>query len=601
MTTAEEFASHSFDYVIIGGGTAGLVMAARLSEDPSVKVGVIEAGANHANVDSVDIPGLAGSNMFNPTFDWTFQSVPQKHANDRVIPQNRGKGLGGSSMINFGNFHRGPAHEYNAIEALGNPGWNWDEFLKYLKKVETTLPSPANANPEYKLASPDPKFHGTSGPIFKSYPTHIAALHVPFSDAFSALGVPRNPDPYNGENVGLMTMYSAVNPKTVTRSYAANAYYEPNAGRKNLVVLTNTLVSRIIFEPGSTPLKATGVEFLSDDKKYVASVKKEVILSAGALQTPQVLELSGIGNKDILSKHGIETLVDLPGVGENLQDHPYISATHEIDPSNDTLDFLWDAPEQIGAQMELYKTQKSGFLTSQPSAMYAFVSTKNLATEEQLREWKVKAEKAIQDAPQGLQGLLRFQLQWLLSPSSGEAEIIPYPGFFPGTGLKPVPKSRYSTMMCSTMHPFSRGTVHIASADPKTPPAIDPNYFANTLDLDVLLASLKFALKVYATRPIKETVIRRIAPPPELGESDEALVEYIKGGFGCVFHPVGTAAMLPRKDGGVVDPELKVYGTANLRVVDASILPLEMAGHIQATVYALAEKASDLILKKRTV
>ncbi|RDX42202.1 alcohol oxidase [Lentinus brumalis] len=597
MVTPEEFTSRTFDYVVVGGGTTGLVVAARLSEDPSVTVGVIEAGEWHTNVPGVDIPGLAGSTLFNPNFDWAFPSVPQKHANNRVIHQTRGKGLGGSSTINFGAFHRGGAHEYDAIEALGNPGWNWQEFLKYLKKVETTAPVPATAKPEYKLASPDPKWHGASGPIHKTYATHIAALHVPFGDAFNALGVPRNADPYDGNNAGIMAMYVAIDPKTATRSAAANAYYEPNAGRKNLVLLTNALVSRIVFETGSQPLRATGVEFLKDDKKYVVSVKKEVILSAGALQSPQILELSGIGSKEILSKHGIETLVDLPGVGENLQDHPYVPTTHEIDPSNDTLDFVWDTPEVMPQHLELYKSQK-GFLTSPASAVYAFVPTKYFApNSEKIEKWKAMAALSVEEAPPALKKQLELQLKWLLDPSSGEAELIPYPGFFLGSALKPVPKSRYSTMMCSVMHPFSRGSVHISSADPKAPPTIDPNYFSNPLDMELLLAVLKFAFKVYDTSPIKETVIRRTAPAPEEGTSDEALVEYIKGNFGCVFHPVGTASMLPREDGGVVDPELKVYGTANVRIVDASILPLEMTGHIQSTVYALGEKAADIIKK----
>ncbi|TFK86053.1 GMC oxidoreductase [Polyporus arcularius HHB13444] len=603
----ERFSSLTFDYIIIGGGTAGLVVASRLSEDPAVTVGVIEAGEWHASIDGVNVPGMAGSTLGDPQFDWAFMSVPQKHANDRLVYQPRlqsGKGLGGSSAINLLGFNRGSAHEYDAIEAFGNPGWNWEVFLKYFKKAsslmlqaphdsETTLPLPTHLGPEYKLEQPDPQWHGDSGPIVKAYSTHFATLHVPFIDALEKLGVPRNTEPNKGNNIGATTIYCSVDSRTATRSYAGNAYYEANAGRKNLVVLTNATVSRIIFNSGSTPLRATGVEFLNGDKKYVAATKGEVVLAAGAFQSPQILELSGIGNKDTLGKHGIETLIDLPSVGENLHDHPDIHVVYEIRPEYETVDIARE-PELAAKQLELYKSQK-GYLTSALAAVYAFLPTKAFATDEQMAKWKEMATHSVEEAPQGVKKQLETQLKWLFDPASAEGEIIPFPGLFLPSGVQPVPKTRYSSMLCAGMHPFSRGSVHISSADPRAPPAIDPNYFSNPLDLEILLALFKFALKLYDTDPIREAVVRRVAPTAEESSSDEALLEYIKNGSGCVYHPLGSASMLPREDGGVVDPALKVYGTANVRVVDASILPIQVAAHIQATVYAVAEKAADII------
>ncbi|KAI0724006.1 GMC oxidoreductase [Cerioporus squamosus] len=562
--TPEDFAARTYDYIIVGGGTAGLVLAARLTEDPTVTVGVIEAGERHVDVDGVNIPGMAGSTLGNPKFDWAFMSVPQRHANNRSIYQPRFGRILGTAQINLLGYHRASAREYDALEALGNPGWNWSKFLKYLKKSETTLSPESKHGANYNLAIPDPQWHGDSGPIVKAYSTHLAALHVPFIEALEKLGVPRNPEPDDGNTVGTSTIFCSVDSRNTTRSYAGNAYYEPNAERMNLFVLPCSTASRIIFRQDARPLVATGVEFLSAEKVYTVSANKEVILCAGAFQSPQLLELSGIGSKDVLSKHGIETLVDLPSVGENLQDHPYIYMIYEINPKHETIDVVRE-PDVMAQQVERYKTRE-GFLTSAVAALSAFLPAKAFATEEQMQRWKEAVLKSEETAPQNLKKQLQLQLEWFQDPSSGEAELIPFPGFFVGSGLQPVLKSRYSSMVCAVMHPLSRGSVHISSKDPRAPPAIDPNYFSNPVDMEVLLATVKFTFKVYETSPIKDSVIRRIAPTTEDCASDETLIEYIKNGCGCVYHPLGTASMLPREDGGVVDPELRVYGTANVRV-----------------------------------
>ncbi|KAI0707691.1 GMC oxidoreductase [Earliella scabrosa] len=592
MTTPEVFCAQTFDYVIIGGGTTGLVVAARLTEDPAISVGVIEAGAWHPDEDGINIPGKMGMAIGNPELDWSFTSVPQKHANNRSVFQPRGKGLGGSSLLNFFGLTRASSHEYDAIEALGNPGWNWEEFLKYFKKSETTQPVPSSFGPEYKLSELDPQWHGDSGPLLKGYPLHLAALHIPFLNTLENLGVPRNFEPGNGNAIGAATILGSIDARTATRSYSANAYYAPNAVRKNLYVLTKSHVSRILFRPGDSPLTATGVEFINGETRYTVKARREVILCAGAFQTPQILELSGIGNKEILSKYGVETLVDLPS------DHIFVPVINEIDPSSETIDAdLLTNPDFAAKQAELYKSRK-GYLTSGFSSLFAFVPLRVWTTEEQRDRWKTMAHQSIEEAPQGLKKQLEMQLQWLSDPSSAEGEVIPFPGFFPGAGPQPVPNRRYSSVFCSATHPFSRGSVHIASSDPKSPPAIDPNYLSNPLDVEIMLALVKFGLKVYETSPIREAIVRNFVPQAAADGtelSDDVLVEYIKNTCSCVFHPLGSASMLPREDGGVVDPELRVYGTANVRVVDASILPMQIAAHIQATVYAVAEKGADII------
>ncbi|KAI0807595.1 glucose-methanol-choline oxidoreductase [Fomes fomentarius] len=307
--TPEEFSSCVFDYVIVGGGTAGLVVAAR---EARCHCRVIEAGEWHPDVDGISIPGMAGSTLGNPQYDWAFMSVPQNHANNRPIYQPRGKGLGGSSMINLLGLSRGSADEYNAIEGLGNTGWNWEGFLKYFKKSETTLPLPTNLPSDSpKLIQPDPEWHGDSGPLVKAYPTHISSFHVPIINGLEELVVPQNFDSSKGNTTGTSTVFCTVDARTASAAMRL---------MKNLVVLTGSIASRILFRSGTSPLVATGVEFLNGERKYEVEVRKEVIVSAGVFQTPQILELSGIGNKDILSKQGIDTLVDLPGVGENLRE-----------------------------------------------------------------------------------------------------------------------------------------------------------------------------------------------------------------------------------------------------------------------------------------
>ncbi|KAI0647276.1 GMC oxidoreductase [Trametes meyenii] len=542
--TAEKFTSKTFDYIIAGGGTAGLALAARLSEDPTVSVGVIEAGDWDPNVDAINIPGLCGTILGNPKYDWAFMSVPQKHANNRRVFQPRGKALGGSSMV--------------TIEALGNPGWNWQEFLKYMKKSETTLPLSPDIGKAYTIQSPDPKWHGDSGPIVKGYPTYFNALHVQFLESLKILGIPVNPEPNNGYTMGSTMAFAAVDSRKAIRSYSANAYYEPNTGRENLVVLTGSLVSRITFRPSSSPLVATGVDFVNDGNTHHVAARKEVILCAGTFQTPQILELSGIGNEEILKRHEIETLFNLPG------DHVYVHTIHEIDPKYETIDFARD-PEEAARQQELYKVQQ-GYLSSALAILFGFLPAKAFTTDEELKAWEKKVSEAIDSASSGMKKQLQLQAKWFLDPESAEAELLPFPGFFLPSGLTPAEKTRYSSMVSTLLHPLSRGSVHVASADPSAPPAIDPNYFSNPLDLQMLLAILKFTMKLYETGPFGAAVRKQIAPNAEECASDEALIEYIKNNCGCVYHPIGTAAMLPKEDGGVVDPALKVYGTANVRV-----------------------------------
>ncbi|KAF8965919.1 alcohol oxidase [Flammula alnicola] len=490
--------------------------------------------------------------------------------------------------------------EFDALEGLGNVGWNWESLLGYMKKSETTFPSNLSAFDEERYAAkPDPAFHGTTGPIKKSFPTMFTEQHALLFDAAKALGIPRNPEMANGTNVGSMSSFTSVDPRTAKRSYAAPDYYEPNASRPNLLVLIHSQVTKIIFGKGDNGLQtATAVEFTHQGaRQVVEGVKRDIILSAGAFQTPQLLELSGIGNSKILQVQGITPIINLPGVGENLQDHVCVASIIEIDPKFETMDVLSD-PEELAKQQELYKKQK-GLLSSVPAPGFIFLSSKDLGTPEDIRAWQEKADVhstnhlEAQTSPalaSGLQKQYELQKSWLTQEHLAQAEILNYIGHQPLPSSVPVPGKRYTTLVSAVMHPLSRGTVHIGSSDPLTPPLIDPNYYGNEADLDLLVQITKFTMKLVATPPMAGIVRSYVLPGPEVVGDEEKLRQYVKENCGPVFHPVGTAAMLPRDDGGVVDSELKVYGTTNLRVVDASILPMELSCHIQSVAYAIGEK-----------
>ncbi|KAF9461105.1 alcohol oxidase [Collybia nuda] len=607
VVTVKEFVSFKFDYLIVGGGTSGLALAARLSEDPNTIVGVVEAGGDVFHVPQVDIPGMMGSLIANSTYDWTFLSVPQTRANDRVVLQPRGKGLGGSSLVTFDVPCK---DEFDVLEEVGNKGWNWESLLTYMKKGETIFPSELSPEESKKFAlTSDFDSYGTQGPITKSFPYTWSKLHSAIADTAEALGIPRRLETGNGATVGVSSCLSCVNPHTSVRCSAASGYYEPNAGRPNLLVLTHAHVTRIILQAEDAgSQRAIGVEFSIDgDLSTVLGVKKEVILSAGTFQTPQILELSGIGNPDLLTKHGIIPIIDLPGVGENMQDHVSVPTIAEVDSSLETLEVLSD-PEQVKLHNELYKSQK-GLFAAVPAVAFLFASANHLGTKENVVQWQAQADVystksmaavGIPVLREGLNKQYEINKRWFLDEAHPQAEIILVMGHQHLPDLTPVPGKRYVSITATLLHPLSRGSVHITSSDPIAPPAIDPNYFANGADLDLFVHILELTLKIYETKPFSDAFKGLVLPSlqhlesPSKAERTNRLKHFIKERCGPVWHPVGTAAMLPREQGGVVDSNLKVYGTTNLRVVDLSILPMEISTHTQTAAYAIAEKAADI-------
>ncbi|CAE6515749.1 unnamed protein product [Rhizoctonia solani] len=587
-TDGASFASQTFDYVIVGGGTAGLAVAARLAENSSVTVGVIEAGQYIVDDPLIDTPQLFGQTQGNDKYDWKFESVAQPGLNNRAMAMPRGKVLGGSSAIalklNYMAFDRASKAEYDAWATLGSSGWNWDGIVPYMKIAED-------------FANVDPFRNSTAG----AYPStgdcrayRDGDVTMPYGQSLVNLGIPANLDPDSGNAFGVYNCAMSVNRTTGKRSYAASTYYAYNAQRSNLVVLTGGQATKINFSNTTVGGNhvATGVSFVAGSATHTVNVRKEVILSAGALQSPQLLELSGIGNSTILRQFGITPLVDLPGVGENLQDHVFIPTAYELKPGKTTFDILRNNATFVAEAQAQYATTHDGIFAATHSA-FSFINLASYVTNSKIELMKSKLDQEI--AAAGTTALERAQFaiqkQWL-GKKLGHLEVIMYPGYFAFSA--PKENTAYISLLMAIQHPFSRGNIHIGSADPLVKGTYDPKYFSKSIDLETLVEAVKFSMKISQTEPIASSIVTRQDPAPEV-TSDEDIATYIKTYVESVYHPIGTAALAPKALGGVVDNKLKVYGTKNVRVVDASVIPLHMGTHITRTIYGIAEKAAALI------
>ncbi|KAG8779946.1 hypothetical protein FRC12_023673 [Ceratobasidium sp. 428] len=591
-TNGASFASQTFDYVVVGGGTAGLAVAARLAENPRTTVGVIEAGKYMPNDQLIDTPQLFGAAQGNPNYDWMFESVPQPNVNGRVLDMPRGKVLGGSSALNYMAFDRASKPEYDAWATLGSSGWNWDGLLPYMKAAEDFT----NIDPFRNYSNTGTGIYpsqGTSGVIAAGYNNWYSDISTPYGETIYNVGIPPNFDPDSGNAFGLYNCAGSINRTTGKRSYAASTYYAYNAGRSNFVVLTGAQVTKINFANSTSGgnYVATSVSFVSNSATYTVKARKEVILSAGSVQTPQLLELSGIGNPSILQQYGIRSLVNLPGVGENLQDHLFVPTSYELKPGKTTFDILRNNATYAAQAQAQYANTHDGIYAAVHSA-FSFIDLASYVNSNKISSMKAQLDTETASGTTPLQqAQYNIQKQWL-SQKLGHLEIIMYPGYFAFSG--PKPNTSYISLLMAIQHPFSRGNVHINSANPLTKPSFDPKYFSKTIDLDSLVEAVKFGLTISQTEPLASAIVGRQDPAPGV-TSDADIANYVKNNVESVYHPIGTAALAPRASGGVVGPNLKVYGTANVRVVDASMMPMHMATHITRTVYGIAEKAAAMI------
>ncbi|KAJ7468734.1 GMC oxidoreductase [Mycena latifolia] len=587
-STPSAISGKLFDFVIVGGGTAGLALASRLSEDPSVTVVVIEAGEANIGDPKILVPAQFGQTFMNSKYDWAFLTEKQKFANDKQFVWSRGKGLGGSSGLNFMAWSKPPAEDIDRIEKLGNPGWNWGEYLKYSQRSETFHP-PAQEQIDSYPHTYETSFRGTSGPIHTTIPFHFRAVDSLFQQTMVNKGLKSIKDPYGGDITGTWIANANLDPSTWTRSYAASAYYLPARDRPNLTVLTDATVTRIIFgdAPVGKKLTATGVEFIHNQSTFHVKATREVILSAGAVQSPKILELSGVGRPDVLGKIGVQVKIELAGVGENVQEHSFMGVSYELAGSPETYDRLRD-PAYAAEAMRLHAMGRGPQRMGITSFAYFPLSAATLEASSLIARATADL-KARRDLPPGLQDQLDLQLECLRDDSAPDLELVAFPGFFTALST-PEPNKSYITLLSVLNHPLSRGTIN---------PSIDPHYFENDFDLEILVQHVKFIRTMLDTEPFKSGVVREMDPGRDC-VTDQDIREYIKNNHTTTWHTVGSCSMLPREKQGVVDPELKVYGTNNLRVVDVSIVPLHIAAHTQATAYMIAEKAADIIRSSKT-
>ncbi|RDB17745.1 Pyranose dehydrogenase 3 [Hypsizygus marmoreus] len=584
------FAQKTFDFVVVGGGSAGLALATRLSDNPALTVGVIEAGTERDD-DKILIPGFYGSTLGDPLYDWNFVTAPQERLNGRRLPFHRGKVLGGTSAINGMVHSRAAKPEYDGWESLGNPGWNWNTMQSNIKKSENWTAPDKLVEAKFH-ANNDPRNHGTRGAVHSAAYTFYPDIVLPYFKAVQRQGIHLNMAMSSGDSSGIWTLNGAIDAKNVSRSYSANAYYKPNAGRKNLSLLTGAQVTKIITKTLNGMVVATGVQYFANNQTFAVKVGKEVILSAGTIQTPQILELSGIGNKTLLESVSIPVKVDLPGVGENLHDHFGVVMTFQTLSNFTGQDQLLD-PNFAAQQLQQYLTNRTGMYSSTATTL-AFLSMNDLMPASTARRLKIDLDKALKTREfqsSHLRKQFDLQRKWLDDPKVPQVEIVLFASLFSGV---PQPGKRYYSIAVFLQHLWSRGSVHTTD-DPLAAPEIDGSYLKapGDFDMKLLVESLKWVRKVTQTEPLKSATLASLNPPADA--TDEQLSQFIIEEGTTEWHFAGTAAMLPRSQQGVVDAHLKVHGTTNIRVVDASVLPVHVATHPTVTLYGMAERAAEAL------
>lgn len=523
-----------YDYVIVGGGSAGCVLAARLSEDPAVRVALLEAGPADRSI-WIHLPIGYAKTMWHADYNWRFHTEPDPNMNGRKIYWPCGRGLGGSSSINGLIYIRGQREDYDTWRELGNEGWSFEDVLPYFKKAESNDRG-------------ESRFHGSAGPL------SVSSIHRRHEliDAFIAgaleTGVPRSDD-FNAEAQEGAGYYQLTTSRGL-RCSASVAYLRRARKRRNLDILTNAHVRCIEFDGR----RAVGVRYIRHGVEQAVRCKREVLLCAGAIQSPKILQLSGIGPASLLSRHDIAVVHDLPSVGEDLQDHLQVRLIFRCAKPITTNDQLRSlrGRARIGLEWLLFR---EGPLAVGINQGGCFMKT--------LKESR---------SPD-----VQFHVATLSADMAG-GQVHPFSGF---------------TLSVCQLRPESRGRIRIRSRDPFAGPSIEPNYLSTETDRRVAIAAIRSARKIARTRAMEGYAAEEKLPGLKF-ETDEELLEFVRNSGATIFHPAGTCRM-GRDSMSVVDERLRVRGVGGLRVVDASIMPRLVSGNTNAPVIMIAEKAADMI------
>lgn len=532
----------SFDYIIVGAGTAGCVLANRLSKDPSKRVLLLEAGKKD-NYFWIDIPVGYLYTIGNPRTDWCFETEPETGLNGRRIGYARGKVIGGCSSINAMIYMRGQKSDYDHWESLGNRGWAWSDVLPIFRRSE-----------DYQHGADD--FHGSGGELrVEERRVNWEILDV-WRDAAEQCGIPKIDEFNRGDNFG--NAYFQMNQRTGKRWSAARAFLDAAQPRPNLTVMTEATVESLSFNTDADGLRATGVTLIHKGQRRDIEATSEVLLAAGAIASPQLLQLSGIGRPDDLRAHDIAVRHSLDGVGQNLQDHLQIRTIYQVD-NTVTLNQRARTPWGMAMMGLEYFFKKTGPLTMPPSQLGAFA----------------KSDPSQPSA----------NIEWHVQPLSLDKFG------------SPLHKYNAITPSVCNLRPASRGTVSLKSANPHDAPAIAPNYLRTQEDLDVAVAGLKFTREIMAAPALAAFNPRELKPGPQITSEED--LQRAAGDLGTtIFHPVGTCKMGPAHDTtAVVDDQLRVHGVRGLRVIDASIMPTITSGNTNAPTVMIAERGAEFIRK----